>query len=118
MLSKQYMEHLQTAKKGNEDTLFINNTADNGDTVTIKNFETTVIVNNDGAYTQSLLLPRVAESVGMLLNIIFVDSGGGGTVDDHDDSSPAFAALTNNADSEYAMLYNNGSGWLTLATSM
>jgi len=118
MLDQAYMQNLQQAMKSNSHVKVINNTAANGDTYTIKPYETQVIVDNDSSYTQSLLLPAVAESAGMILTIAFPDYGGGGTIEDQDDSLVTWSTLTNNADGEYAVLYNDGKSWLVLVTNM
>ena len=119
MLDKQYMENLQMAMKGNDHVKVITNTASNGDDYYIKPFEISVIVINSGSYTQDLFLPSVAESKGMLLTINVPDFGGGGTIYDQNDSNATdWTDLTMNADSEYAILYNTGLGWITLKTDM
>lgn len=117
-LAKQYFESLQSAHKGLDNIKVINNTASNGDDYTIKPYETLVVVDNDGAYTQNLFLPFVGESIGMILTIRVVDTGGGGTIADHDDSDSDWSDLTYNADNEYAVLLNTGRGWISLATDM
>lgn len=118
MLSKQYLESLLTAAKSRSNVKYINNTAANGTTYRIKPYETLVIVDNDSSYTQSLYLPYVGESAGMILTIVFPDYGGGGTVADNDDSLSDWSDLTNNADNEYCVLYNDGRGWKVLVTDM
>lgn len=118
MLSKQYMESLQTAMKGNDHVKVINNTASNGDDYYIKPYETVVIVDNDGSYTQDLYLPYVAESAGMILTIMVPDFGGGGTIYDNDDSQSDWSDLTMDADGEYCILFNTGKGWIKIASDM
>ena len=118
MINTQYMNALQGARKGNEHVKVINNTTVAGDDYYIQPFETLILVNNDSTYTQNLFLPRVGESVGMTLTIIFTDFGGGGTVADNNDSLNTWTDLTNDADGEFAVIHNNGLGWVTLITTM
>jgi hypothetical protein len=118
MLSKQLMESLQTAKKSKGDVVFLNNTAANGADYYIKPYESLIFVNNDGSYTQNIFLPAVGESVGAIITIVVPDFGGGGTIADQDDSLAGWTDLTNNADDEFAVVYNDGIGWKTLVTTM
>jgi hypothetical protein len=118
MLSEYLMRALQTAAKEGGNKVFINNTAANGDDYYIKPYETTVIVTNSASYTQSLFLPAVGESVGVIITIIVPDVGGGGTLADQDDSQADWADLTMNADNEYAILFNTGRGWIKLVSDM
>lgn len=117
-LAKQYLESLLTAHKSRDNVKVINNTAANGSDYLIKPYETLVIVDNDASWTQNLFLPHVGESIGMMLTIRVVDTGGGGTIADNDDSDSDWSDLTYNADNEYAVLLNTGRGWITLATDM
>lgn len=118
MMNKQYAEALATAAKSKDNVKIIRNTAENGADYYIKPYEDTVIVYNSGAYTQNLFLPRVGESVGMVLSIVIPDFGGGGTIADNDDSIADWSDLTNDADNEYAILFNTGRGWISLASDM
>lgn len=117
-MDKSYMESLQTAMKSKDHVKVINNTDSNGDDYTIKPYETLVIVNNSASYTQDLYLPYVAESKGMWLTIRVVASGGNGTIYDNDDSDADWSDLTMDNDNEYAILYNNGRGWIKIASDM
>ena len=118
MMDQAYMQNLQQAMKSNSHIKVINNTAENGDDYRIKPFETLVIIDNDGSYTQDIFLPYVAESAGMILTILVPDFGGGGTIADNDDSQSDWSDLTMNADDEYAILMNTGRGWIKLVSDM
>ena len=117
-MTKYNVEALQTAMKSRANVVYINNTAANGALYHIPPYVNLVIVTNSASYTQSLRLPSVAESVGLTLTIMFPDFGGGGTVSDNDDSLSDWSDLTNNADNEYCVLFNDGRGWKVLVTDM
>ncbi len=117
-MTKQLMESLQVAAKGRNNVVYIRNTAENGDDYQIKPYETLIIVDNDASYTQNLFLPFVAESVGVTITILVPDFGGSSTLADRDDSVADWSDLTMNADNEYAIVFNNGRGWITLKTDM
>ena len=118
MLSRKQVANLQTSIGNRSAVKVIRNTAANGDAYHIKPYETTVVVINSASYTQSLYLPYVAETVGQTLTILFPDFGGGGVIYDNDDSFGNWSDLTNDADNEYAVLYNDGRGWTVLITDL
>lgn len=117
-LTKQYLENLQTAQKGKDNIVHLNNTEETGDDYYIKPYETEIFVDNDSTYEQDIFLPFVGESVGMMITIRIVDAGGGGDICDQDDSLSDWSDLSYDADDEYAILYNDGSGWLKIASDM
>lgn len=118
MLSREMIASLKTAAGNKNDVVYINNTAANGDDKYLKPYETLVIIDNDGAYTQQIYLPPVAESKGVIITIIAVDFGGGVTIDDMDDGAHDLVDLAMDADDEYVVLFNTGYGWINLATDI
>lgn len=111
MDSRQDAANKITASGNKTNVKIIRNVTVNGDDYTIKPYEKVVVVINTASYTQNLILPWVGESVGMHLHISIPDFGGGGTINDHDESSPAFSTLTYNGDGDFGHFYNNGLGW-------
>jgi hypothetical protein len=103
-----------------ENVTIINNTAANGDDYYISPRELVIIVDNDASYTQNIFLPKTSECrIGQIIAVLFVDYGGGGTLADQDDAAGAlWSDLTNDADNEYAILYNTGVGWVKLVSDM
>jgi len=117
-MNKQLMESLQVAAGNRNNVKYINNLTGDGSDYQIKPYENLVIVSNSSNYSQNLFLPHVGESVGCMITIMVPDFGGGGTIADRDDSQSDWADLTNDADNEYAVLYNDGRGWKQLLTDM
>lgn len=118
MLAKQVREKLEVAIQNGANVKIIRNTAANGDDYYIPDYVDLVVIWNGGSYTQSVYLPPVAGNKGRIISIVVADYGGGGTIADQDDSLATWTDLTNNADSEFAVIFNTGVGWATLVTTM
>ena len=114
--------YIKTAAGGRTNVKIIRNTAAVGADYYIKPYENVVVVINTAGqtYDQVLYLPRIGESVGQKIFIVFVITGNGTNfILDNDDSfHPAWTDLTPDTDADYVVLENTGRGWAILAGSI
>lgn len=118
MMSKQLRQLVESAIANGQDITVIRNTTANGADYYIGPEENTIVIYNTSSYTQNVFLPAVGETKGKIVSIIVPDFGGGGTIADQDDSLTTWADLTNDADNEFAIVFNTGLGWVTLSSDM
>lgn len=120
MNPRSVMQNQQLVPRSEQTYFYSDSSTDTGQAIALKVHQTVVYITLSDATdtaTFTLTLPSVAEAKGMTYTIRVLDSAGGGTIQDRDDSLE-WSDKTNDADGEYIVLYSDGRQWHVLVTDM